>query len=380
MIASENTEKLKNIKILVIQKMGQVGGAEKNLERWMDYFIQKYQVKISICGLNPGRFQEVINKKGIPSFPASMPDWRKGKNFLSRYLAQRKISNVLDKEQFDLIFVNDFFYAPYGVSLSHKKKIPIIVHVQSDIDHKRVDQYQLSYLDGLIVTTRSTFEKLSNDYRLRESLCLIQYGVDAKKMLNCPTSRKNIRFGVSANVLPHKGINFFMSLVKELKDYDGWEIHWVGGDPQNRVESLKRFIKDMNLSDKVFFEGFCENMESFYSSIDCLIHPAEYEPFGIAMIEAMSYGLPVLSTRTAGGIEILGDVDEGKWLVPLDEHKEMGRLMIELIKNPDHMPSISYSFYEKFDKNYRLSTAMEKMEACFTNALLSSRSRKDSEQ
>jgi len=127
------------------------------------------------------------------------------------------------------------------------------------------------------------------------------------------------------------------------------------------MEALKRKVQDMNLSNKVFFTGFCEDMRSFYSSIDCLIHPAEYEPFGIVMIEAMRYGLPVISTSTAGGIEILGDIDEGKWLVPLDGYQEMGRLMLDMVKNSDRISSISQSFYEKFDKNYRLSTAMKKM-------------------
>lgn len=367
----EDFEKLQDLRVLVIQKMGQIGGAEKNLERWMDYFIQKYHFRITLCGLGEGPFLKKMKQKGIPSFQVSMPDWRKGKNLLFRYLAQRKMSKALDKEQFDLIFVNDFFYAPYGVYISHKKKIPTVVHIQSDCDLKRVDQYQMNDLEGLIVTTRSTYDRLFMDSRLRESLCLIPYGVDENIRPDRTELNNIVRFGISGNLLPHKGINFFLKLLNELKDYDGWEIRWVGGDPQNRMEALERKVQDMNLSNKVFFTGFCEDMGSFYSSIDCLIHPAEYEPFGIVMIEAMSYGLPVISTSTAGGIEILGDVDEGKWLVPLDGYQEMGRLMLDMVKNSDRISSISQSFYEKYDRNYRLSSAMKKMEECFMKALRS---------
>lgn len=378
MDASVISNTLKNRKILVLQKMGHIGGAEKNLESWLDEFIEKYQFNVSILGPGEGPFFDRMNDRGFHCFKTQLPDWRKGKNLFSRYVAQRNMLKILKKERFDLIFVNDFFYAPYGVYLSRHKKTPLIVHVQSDIEKKRVNQYQLHSLDALIVTTHSTFDKVEPFFKEKEraKLKIIPPGVSEKKqnlLSQKPVPRGKIVFGIAANILPHKGIQFFLNLLNELKDQGGWEIHWVGRDVQNLLDGLRQKINEMQLQDRVFFHGFVEDMSSFYSSIDCLIHPSQFEPFGMVMVEAMSYGIPVISTQTAGGVEILGDVDGGRWLVPLNGHKEMANIMMEMIINPERCLQVSLPFFEKYSSNYRKEISMKKMEECFCEVLLQSR-------
>lgn len=375
MDGSSLPEVLKNRKVLILQKMGNIGGAEKNLENWIEFFVEKYQFNVSVLGPGEGAFFDWIRKKGFSFFQTQIPDWRKGKNLFLRYIAQKNMLRFIKNEKFDFIFVNDFFYAPYGIYLSRHKKIPIVVHVQSDIEKKRVAQYQLQCTDALILTTHSTFNNVKSIFKdgERTKIRIIPPGVIEKKrndLDRLSVQKKNFVFGVAANILPHKGIQFFLELLKEIRTQEGWEIHWVGGDVQNLLGGLRDKIEAMNLQDKVFFHGFLDDMSTFYSSINCLIHPAQFEPFGIVMIEAMSYGIPVISTKTAGGIEILGDVDGGRWLVPLDGHREMAEMMLDFIRNPEISFKASPSFFEKYTRNYRREISMEKMEECFSEVLL----------
>ena len=364
-----------NKRILVIQKMGSIGGAEKNLEKILDFFFKKYHVDFSILGPCVGPFFDQLSLKDIPFVRSNLPDWRKGKNFISRYFYILRHFLLLRKKTFDLIYVNDFFYAPYGLFLSRLKKVPCIVHVQSDIEEKRVSQYKLDKVDGVIVTTKSTFARVNKFFSgsAKEKLFLVQYGTDAKTNNHfLMENRKNFFiFGVVANVLPHKGINFFLSLIKSIEEMGlrDWEIHWVGGDPQGLVNNLRKEVFSLNIHNHVFFDGFINNMDEFYESIDCLIHPAQYEPFGIAMIEAMSHGIPVISTKTSGGMEILGDVDGGRWLVDLNDFAGMLTRMKVLMEDPEIYEKSSQLVYEKFMKNYTLQISMEKMEAVFMKAL-----------
>lgn len=119
-------------------------------------------------------------------------------------------------------------------------------------------------------------------------------------------------------------------------------------------------MNSLNLQSKVFFDGFINNMDDFYESIDCLIHPAQYEPFGIAMIEAMSHGIPVISTKTSGGVEILGDVDDGRWLVDLDDFTGMLTRMSVLMKDHAVYQKVSLLVFDKFMKNYTVEISMKK--------------------
>ncbi len=364
---------LKNIKIKIFQKSGFVGGAEVNLHRWVKYFQDQFGIDFSFCGPGEGLFFDWLKKDGYECSYSSLPDWRKGKNFFSRYLAQVNLLKIFKNKKIDLIFSNDFFYAPYAVYLGQKLGVPVVIHVQSDCDEKRISQYQLNRADGVIVTTESTYLKLAG--KLNEALLVkIPCGVE-KPTLNSFVKKKikkssNTVFGIASNVLPHKGIDFFISLIELLKESENWEIIWVGGDPQGKVDSLKEKVSSLGLSDRVTFLGFREDMDDFYSSIDCLIHPAQFEPFGIVLIEAMSHGLPVISTNTSGGWEILGDIDAGQWLVPLDGWKEMGEKMIQLIqKTYQEREQIGYFFYEKYKNQYTLEVSMNKMEHFFSRII-----------
>ena len=176
------TNPLKNKKILVIQKMGSIGGAEKNLEKIIDSFSEKYHVSFLILSPGIGPFFARLSPKNVSFIRSNLPDWRKGKNFISRYFHILRHFFLLREKTFDLIYINDFFYAPYGLSLSRLKKVPCIVHVQSDIEEKRVSQYKLDKVDGVIVTTFSTFERVNKFFSRStgKKLFLVQYGSDVR--------------------------------------------------------------------------------------------------------------------------------------------------------------------------------------------------------
>lgn len=366
---------LMNKKILVFQKSGFIGGAEKNLQRWIEDLSEKYNVTTILCGPGKGKFFEEMASRGIKTYQTALPDWRKGKNFFRRYLVRSKIvADLSKKPSFDLIFSNDFFYAPYAVYLGKNLHLPVVIHIQSDCEPKRIHQYSLDEANGVIITTRSSYEKI-NPYFKPDLLQRIPYGVEIP--FNSPMAdskfRKNpenVVFGVVANLLSHKGIEFVFKLANSMIKTSGWEIHWVGGDPQNFGERFHARVTQEKLNERLFFHGFCENMSVFYQSIDCLIHPAQFEPFGIVLIEAMSHGLPVISTRTKGGVEVLGDIDEGHWLVDLDGWIQMEKLMKQLMTSREKIREVGKRFEEKFQKEYLFSQSMEKMESLFSKVLV----------
>ncbi len=364
---------LRDLKILVFQKSGFIGGAEKNLQRWVKYFNKKYNVLVTLCGPGKGTFFEEMALSGHEISIFDLPDWRKGKNFVKRYLVRSKILTFYkDKNSVDLIFSNDFFYAPYAVYLGKKLNIPVIVHIQSDLEPKRIYQYSLNHADGVIITTRSTYRKISPFFK-PNVLQFIPYGVESPSKPISTESKfyfnqeKNLIFGVAANLLPHKGLDFIFELALCLKTVPGWEIHWVGGDSQNLLEKLRLRVKNLGLESKLIFHGFYENMDSFYKSIDCLIHPAQYEPFGIVLIEAMSHGIPIISTKTNGGIEILSDIDDGNWLVELNGVTQMAKKIEKLLNMRNELGLIGKKFEEKFKKEYFFSNSMNKMENFFSD-------------
>ncbi len=85
----------------------------------------------------------------------------------------------------------------------------------------------------------------------------------------------------------------------------------------NYEDYLARRIGALGLEGAVTFAGFVPHheMPHVYAALDLLAHPAVEEPFGLAIVEAMASGLPVVAVNAGGVPEIIRDGVDGL-LVP----------------------------------------------------------------
>lgn len=67
----------------------------------------------------------------------------------------------------------------------------------------------------------------------------------------------------------------------------------------------ERLARRLGVGDRVRFLGPTGAMEAVYAGADLLVHPAIYEPFSNACLEAMACGLPVVTSRLNGASEVI---------------------------------------------------------------------------
>jgi N-acetyl-alpha-D-glucosaminyl L-malate synthase BshA len=91
----------------------------------------------------------------------------------------------------------------------------------------------------------------------------------------------------------------------------------LAGDGPELAKSEYR-IRELGLSDRVRTLGAYEAMEELLPLADIYLQPSEHESFGLASLEAMSAGVPVLVTRNGGPGELVVDGDSGFLLDPED--------------------------------------------------------------
>jgi len=100
--------------------------------------------------------------------------------------------------------------------------------------------------------------------------------------------------------IPRKG---FDVLIKACTTC--WDVYFVGGKPTN---DYLRLTKDMGLENNVHFVNYCSKTElsNYYKAADIFVLPTRYDSWGLVVNEAMSYGLPVVTTDCCGaGLEVL---------------------------------------------------------------------------
>lgn len=102
-----------------------------------------------------------------------------------------------------------------------------------------------------------------------------------------------------------KGLDYLTAVFEFInKKYPDWKLNICGiGEDQSYLES---FIKENNLEDKIMLNGYVKNMESQYLKSSILISTSRVEGFGLGLIEAMRFGLPVVTFNNSGPNEILG--------------------------------------------------------------------------
>lgn len=119
---------------------------------------------------------------------------------------------------------------------------------------------------------------------------------------------------------PHKGIHYWVNAVQGWSRAGDLPMNLrfvVVGNPSNDSErqyesECQRMIEGSPVSQRfVFVRGCTEaSLRSLYQHAFALVHPAVTEGFGLVLLEAMAFGVPVVAAAAAGPMEIL---EQGKY-------------------------------------------------------------------
>jgi glycosyltransferase involved in cell wall biosynthesis len=146
-----------------------------------------------------------------------------------------------------------------------------------------------------------------------------EYGVDSSKMslLFASTGHKR------------KGLAELLQAFRKL-DARKYELLIVG-------EGLRGFS---NIPTNVRYLGYVKNLSALYSVVNYTILPSHYEPFGLAVIESLECGTPVIITKNVGAAELLSE--EEAVILPDNQPATLVQAITQLTKR-----SVPPGFAEK---------------------------------
>ncbi|MER5396832.1 glycosyltransferase family 4 protein [Streptomyces sp. NPDC002599] len=116
-------------------------------------------------------------------------------------------------------------------------------------------------------------------------------------------------------------------------EHPDWRLRIYGKGEEH--ERLRRLIADLGLYDSVLLMGAAAPMEAEWVKGSIAVAASDYEAFGMTIIEAMSCGLPVVSTDCPHGPgEIIEDGVDGR-LVPVGDRDALGEALRELVRDDE---------------------------------------------
>jgi len=155
--------------------------------------------------------------------------------------------------------------------------------------------------DYLIANSRYTQERIKKYYR-RNSEIIYPPAFDESRIMNYESGKLNIDkkyFLIVSRLSPYKKVDLAVEAFNKL----GLSLVIIGEGKQKKY--LEKIAKN-NI--KILGWASDKKLSEYYANARAFIFPAD-DDFGMTIVEAMSYGVPVIAYRKGGALEI---VEEGK--------------------------------------------------------------------
>ena len=213
-----------------------------------------------------------------------------------------------------------------------------------------------AYVNGTTRYNERTLARLIPDHP--ERIVTRYYGIYTSPELVPPLPHDTFNFLAVGRLVPKKGFHDLL-LACEILQRKGYVFHCeiIGSGPLEKT--LREQIQELGLEDSVTLTGFVapNDLPDRYRGGDVLVAPCivadngDVDGLPNVCLEAMNYGLPVIST-TISGIPEAVEQDVNGWLVPPENPEKLAEAM-EASMHADNLPAMRIASHqlvcEKFD-------------------------------
>jgi len=111
------------------------------------------------------------------------------------------------------------------------------------------------------------------------------------------------------------------------------------GDGPERPRALEK-AEELDVVDRLLFLGKHQSVDELLACADLFLLPSKNESFGLAALEALACGVPVIGSDTGGLPEVVKHAETG-YLFPLGDVGQMAEAGLSLLKDPDRWSRFS---------------------------------------
>lgn len=310
------------------------GGAERQLAELANYLVARENqvVVVTLDRTETDQYQVEPRVQRI-----GLDLMRESRNLLDAILANRRRVQALRK-QLSLYapdVVLSFTDKMNIVTLASRPDAPVIIAERSDPRKQRLSRLWETWrnrtypraaamvaLTNPIATalqtrfTRNLVRVIPNAVAIAtEPSTATEPRVSPAKASSPAESHRKYQALAVGRLSPEKGFDLLLKAWRKANlSAAKWELVIVGeGATRPQLESL---IKELNLTDSVRLAGWCQDVAAHYQEADLYISSSHYEAMSRSLLEAMSHGLPILSTRATDGLEELVQENHNGWLIP----------------------------------------------------------------
>mgnify|MGYP001495538603 CR=1 FL=1 len=260
----------------------------------------KFEVAIA-CDHSRGEFFKVIEQLGVTIYIQPMTTLYRP--YISLYQRVKTIAKFIKKHQFDIVH-SWHWSSDWTEVLAARMGGAKYVYTKKAMSWGNKHWKIKSYLSNYILTINPEMQKY---FSYKKNQKLIPLGIDtnfySSSNFQKKVSESNFEVVTVANLVPVKGIEVLIKAIKIIGD-ESIHLKIVGDTKNSYADYLKKLCSSLFLNEQVSFIGKKNDVRKYIADSDIYVIPTldtgRKEGFGVALIEAMSMGVPVIGSRTSG--------------------------------------------------------------------------------
>lgn len=240
-----------------------------------------------------------------------------------------------------------------------------------------LDRWSLRHYDHVICVSPDLYDKCRKCGVKEDRCTLVENGIDTKQFtrtMPTDTAKKNLAFpsdrlviGAVGRLSAEKNFSGLIRITAALLEKGlPLELYIVGEGPHHA--HLEEIIRNSKYPEHIHLTGFRDDLHAIYQAMDLFVLSSSREGLPNVVLEAMSYELPVLSTRVAGVPRLITNGYNGV-LVNIGDNEELGRMLEMLVEEPDYRRMIGENGRATIVKNYTLGERMRKVRGVYEKVL-----------
>ena len=341
------------LRVMYANHVGQISGAENSMVSLI-HRLDRGRVA-PVAAVPPGPLAEQLRGLGVEVDPVPELRLRRPSNVVGgarNTLWLRGWAGALRRAArflgCDLVHANSLT-AGIGACLAFRGRLPVVWHARDLRAPARAERWLLERVTGVVAISACVADHLFRvEPAARERTVLIYNGIDPQDFWPARTReevRTELRIALDAplvgtvgQLVPWKRQEVFLRAAAEIAMHvSRCRFLVVGadmfGEHREYVHKLRSLTDTLNIADRTLFTGYRDDAASVMASLDVLVHTAEHEPLGRAVLEAMSLGLPCVAADSCGPAELVQDGVSGLLVTPGDVDG-FAREVINLLRTP----------------------------------------------
>jgi len=239
--------------------------------------------------------------------------------------------------------------------------------------------FSINESDAITAVSQNLAEETYRHFKIEKEIKVIQNFVDVKRFRKKPIDAfRRVIAPHNEKVVLHasnfrklKRVTDVVRIFAELNKKVPSKLLFVGDGPERPVaESLAR---ELGVYDETRFVGRQEQIEEVLAISDLFVLPSDYESFGLAALEAMAAGVPVISSN-AGGLPEVNIEGETGYLADVGDVETMGQRAIELLSDENKLQKFKTKA-AAHARLYDIDTIVPRYEALYNRFLQNINSR-----